>query len=429
MGQQTKSTKSKPRKRRNDGGNRVVFIIAAVLMVIYLGGRLSNAFSVAPETTPALHVTVNDSFTSDGWFFRNEEPIDNATGSSVKHIVYSGERVQQDAPLAIIYSDQESMDLSRQLDPLEERISLLDTALQSASDSSNIAKLDQVITLTIEQLAEQVKEGSGSSVASAASSLRTLSLRREAGNVDTNEVSAERDALVSEQSSLEHQLTGRTTELTASSSGYFSEVVDGYESILTPSSLDEMTVEQFDKTVAQQPSAENSNSLGKIVKGFNWYLAAKIPAEQAERLQVGQELTVNFTQASMESKVTVHSINHQGDSDTALLVMEGTEFSSEMVSMREQPIEIIIATYTGLKVPKSAVRVQEQTDSDGKTTQIPGVFILSGSIQKFKMINELFEADDYYVVKQSATDSDMLVERDQVIVQGKNLQNNMVVKT
>ena len=286
MGQQTKSTKSKPRKRRNDGGNRVVFIIAAVLMVIYLGGRLSNAFSAAPETTPALHVTVNDSFTSDGWFFRDEEPIDNATGSSVKHIVYSGERVQQDAPLAIIYSDQESMDLSRQLDPLEERISLLDTALQSASDSSNIAKLDQVITLTIEQLAEQVKEGSGSSVASAASSLRTLSLRREAGNVDTNEVSAERDALVSEQSSLEHQLTGRTTELTASSSGYFSEVVDGYESILTPSSLDEMTVEQFDKTVAQQPSAENSNSLGKIVKGFNWYLAAKIPAEQAERLQV-----------------------------------------------------------------------------------------------------------------------------------------------
>ncbi len=87
MGQQTKSTKSKPRKRRNDGGNRVVFIIAAVLMVIYLGGRLSNAFSAAPETTPALHVTINDSFTSDGWFFRDEEPIDNATGSSVKHIV------------------------------------------------------------------------------------------------------------------------------------------------------------------------------------------------------------------------------------------------------------------------------------------------------------------------------------------------------
>lgn len=109
--------------------------------------------------------------------------------------------------------------------------------------------------------------------------------------------------------------------------------------------------------------------------------------------------------------------------------MEGTQFSSEMVSMREQPVEIIIATYTGLKVPKSAVRIQEYTDSSGKVQQQEGVFILSGSIQKFKIINKLFDADDYYVVEQSATNSDMLVERDQVIVQGKNLQNNMVVKT
>ena len=55
MGQQTKSQQNpEPRKRRNDGGNRVVVITAAVLMVIYLGGRLSNAFSAAPETTPAL---------------------------------------------------------------------------------------------------------------------------------------------------------------------------------------------------------------------------------------------------------------------------------------------------------------------------------------------------------------------------------------
>lgn len=399
-------------------------------MVIYLGGRLSNAFSAAPETTPALHVTVNDSFTSNGWFFRDEEPIDNATGSSVKHIVYSGERVQQDAPLAIIYSDQESMDLSRQLDPLEERISLLDTALQSTSDSSNIAKLDQVITLTIEQLAEQVKEGSGSSVASAASSLRTLSLRREAGNVDTNEVSAERDALVSEQSSLEHQLTGRTTELTASSSGYFSEVVDGYESILTPSSLDEMTVEQFDKTVAQQPSAENSNSLGKIVKGFNWYLALRFRPSRPSVCRSVQELTVNFTQASMESKVTVHSINHQGDSDTALLVMERHRNSAvkwfpcansrSKLSLRPTPDSRC------RRVPSVCRNKQTATERPRRS---PGVFILSGSIQKFKMINELFEADDYYVVEQSATNSDMLVERDQVIVQGKNLQNNMVVKT
>lgn len=429
MGQQAKSNIPKRRKRRSGSENRIVFLIAAILVIIYLGGRVTNAFSATPETTPALHVTVNDSFTADGWFFRDEEPITGTSSDSVKHIVYSGERVQQDAPLAIVYSDAESMELSRQLDPLEERISLLNTALQSASDSSNTAKLDQVITLTIQQMASQVKEGSGSSVASSAAALRTLALRREAGGVDAAAVTGERDELISEQAVLERQLSGRTTKLTASSSGYFSEVVDGYETILTPDLLTNMTVDQFQKLIAQTPEADDGNTLGKIVKGFSWYMAAEIPAEQAERLKVGQALTVNFTQASMESPVTVYAVNQEPNSDTALLVMEGTEFSSEMVSMREQPVEIIIATYTGLKVPKTAVRVQDRTDSDGKTHQDTGVFILSGSIQKFKLINELFDAGDYYVVEQSATNSDMLVERDQVIVQGKNLQNNMVVKT
>ena len=429
MGQQAKNNIPKRRKRRSGSENRIVFLIAAILVIIYLGGRVTNAFSATPETTPALHVTVNDSFTADGWFFRDEEPITGTSSDSVKHIVYSGERVQQDAPLAIVYSDAESMELSRQLDPLEERISLLNTALQSASDSSNTAKLDQVITLTIQQMASQVKEGSGSSVASSAAALRTLALRREAGGVDAAAVTGERDELISEQTVLERQLSGRTTKLTASSSGYFSEVVDGYETILTPDLLTNMTVDQFQKLIAQTPEADDGNTLGKIVKGFSWYMAVEIPAEQAERLKVGQALTVNFTQASMESPVTVYAVNQEPNSDTALLVMEGTEFSSEMVSMREQPVEIIIATYTGLKVPKTAVRVQDLTDSDGKTQQDTGVFILSGSIQKFKLINELFDAGDYYVVEQSATNSDMLVERDQVIVQGKNLQNNMVVKT
>ena len=131
----------------------------------------------------------------------------------------------------------------------------------------------------------------------------------------------------------------------------------------------------------------------------------------------------------MESKVTVHSINHQGNSDTALLVMEGTEFSSEMVSMREQPVEIIIASYTGLSVPKSALRVEEWTDSNGEKHKDTGVFILSGSVRKFKVINKLYETDDSYIVEQSATDSDMLVEQDQVIVRGTDLKDNTVVKT
>nr|WP_297274625.1 HlyD family efflux transporter periplasmic adaptor subunit [uncultured Agathobaculum sp.] len=425
MQQQTGKKRKFPRSNVN---GRLIFLLVAVVIVLYLGYKIISAFSVGIETVPAVQVTVNDSITAQGWFFRDEIPVSGSTGESVKHIVYSGERVQQSAPLAIVYSDADALALSQQLDPLENRIDLLNTALQSATDGSDASKLDQMIVLSLQQMAEQTKNGSGTALNTSAESLRTLALRREADSVDTAAITAERDALVMERDSLNAQLSGHTTQLTAPVTGYFSEVVDGYEEILTLDALEDLTVDRFRELTETTPVV-NDQAWGKMIQGFTWYLVAEISQEDADRLSVGRSLRVNFTQASLETPVTVYSIVKDRASETALVVLSGTEFNSEMVSMRQQPVEIIIATYTGLRVPKEAVYVQETTTSDGQTNNQTGVFILSGSFQKFKIINKLYETEDYYLVEQSATNSDMLVEQDQIIVSGKNLQNNMVVKT
>lgn len=421
-------TEKKQKKSRNGLNSRIIFLLITVVILIYLGQKIISAFFVSIETTPALQVTANDSISTQGWFFRDEISVSGSTGESVKHIVYSGERVQQRAPLAIVYSDADALALSQQLDPLENRIDLLNTALQSATDGSDASKLDQMIVLSMQQIAAQTKSGTGTALNSSAQSLRTLALRREAGNVDTTAITAERDALIMERDNLNAQLSGHTTQLTAPATGYFSEIVDGYEEILTVDELDDITVDRFHELTNEKPIV-NEQTWGKMIQGFTWYLVAEISQADADRFSVGQNLRVNFTQASLETPVSVYSIVKDRNSDTALIVLSGTEFNSEMVSMRQQSIEIILSTYTGLKVPKEAVYVQEITTSDGRTQKQDGVFILSGSFQKFKVINKLYETEDYYIVEQSATNSDMLVEQDQIIVSGKNLQNNMVVKT
>ena len=421
--------KQRRRKKRAAPNTRVVFVLVGAVLLIYLGVMVIGAFSATPETTAAVHVTVNDSFTADGWFFRDEIPVTGSSSSSVRHIAYSGERVQKDAALAVVYSDEESLALSREIEPLQNRISLLDAALQTASESSDSTNLDQSITLAIQQLASQAKEGTGTALANSANSLRTLSLRNASDELDSFAIQTERDALAAELSALEQQLAGRTTELAAPTSGYYSEVVDGYENVLTLEEMDSLTLARFRELAENPEQVDSGQMLGKMIEGFTWYLAAEIPKEQADRLSQGQSLRVSFTQASMETPVTVYSVIQERGSDTALLIMEGTEFNSELVSMRNQPIEIILATYSGLKVPKEAVRIVSSTDSSGNTTQQIGVYIVSGGIQKFKIISEpLFETEDYYVVEQSATNVDMLVEQDQIIVRGRNLQNNMVVR-
>lgn len=404
----------------NKTKNRLPLIVIGAVLLIYLGAQVFSAFSGGIQTVTAARVTVNDSFFSTGWFFRQEVIVSGSASDTVQHIVYSGERVQQNAPLAVIYADEQSLSLSQSLDALNEQIALLDLAIQSAGDGADAAKLDQLITLQLQQLAAQLKSGAGAALSSSVSSIRTLSLRRSAASLDAGTISSQRDALVAQRDSLSQQLSGRSTEIAAPSSGYFSEIVDGYEGVLTIDSLDGLTPARLDELAAAKIAPQANETLGKIVQGFTWYVAAEITAEQAARLKVGQNLRVSFTQASIEVPVTVSRINKERDAETAILVLEGDDFSSEMVSMRDQPIEIILGTYTGLKVPKEAAGMQ-----DGQL----GVFILSGSMTRFKTINPLYETDSFYVVQQSATDAKALVAQDQIVIRGKDLQNNMVVRT
>ena len=422
MAKRTKPTQKQNKKQST--GLRPVLIVIPLLLVVYLGAQIYSAFSGSIETVSAVHITANDSFAANGWFFRSETTVSGSESSTVKHIVYSGERVQQDAALATVYADEQTLALSRELEAVDDQIATLDAALQTAGDGSDAAKLDQLITLNLQQMTALLKSGSGTTLAPAIESLRSLSLKRDAGNLDAATVSAEREALMGEQQSLSRQVTGRTNQITSPASGYFSEIVDGYEDILKPDQLDGMTVKDFRDLTKIEP-VRAGDTLGKIVQGFSWYLAAEVPVAEAERLQRAGSVRVNFTRASMETAVKVYAVNKERDAETALIVLEGNEFNSEMVSMRDQPVDIILGTYTGLKVPKEAARMM--TDSDGNSRL--GVFILSGSVTKFKNITPVFETDSYYVVEQSATDASGLVAQDKIIVRGKGLQNNMVVNT
>ncbi len=397
----------------------------AAVFILYLGASVVRAYSGSLETVSAVKVTSNDSIMGDAWFFRNEKVIPQTKTGAVKHSVCGGERVQQNAVLATVYATSEALESSRGIEPLEKKIAQLEDAMDSAGDSSDAAKLDQQITVSLQELAGDIKNGTGSAIGSTAEALRSLSLRKNAAGIKESEIEAEISSLKKELESLKLQVSGQAEVISSPVSGYFSEVVDGYENVMRPELLGKLNLAQLDNLINSKEAEVPEGQLGKVIQGFSWYLAVKIPKSESGRLKVGQDIDVSFTQASLESPVTVRSVSNSEEGENALVVLEGNAFGNEMVSMREQPVEIILGSYTGLKVPKEAVHV-ENYESGDRTV----VYVLSGSLQKEKSITDsiLFDAGDYYVVKQSASDADALVVQDQIIVRGKGLQNNSVVK-
>ena len=206
---------------------------------------------------------------------------------------------------------------------------------------------------------------------------------------------------------------------------FFLKLYDGFESKLTISSLDAMTASELENLDPSKITTTSSDTLGKVVQDFRWYFAMSVPKENVEDLSVGDSLLLRFAQVSSDIQVSVNDIRKQKNDENALLIVSGMEITPEILSMRYQSVEVIKEIYTGIQVPKNAVRIQ--TDSEGNSIQ--GVFILPDSISRFKPIEVLYETGNYYIVKQGTTTQNTgLVVGDRIIVKGRDLEDLKVVK-
>ncbi len=420
------------RRRRNS--NTVVVLVGAVAL-LYLVLQTVHALTNHVTTVAATRVTVENSIECTGIFIRDEVLAEEVTSATVKQLVSTGERVKNQSQLAMVYAGESALETSRELELLEDEVSLLRAALRSAGDYSDTARLDQQLTAAMRTLSVQVKDGIVTDARETADSLREQSLRRAAGGLETEALNAELEALETRRESLSSRVSGQTRAILSPATGYFSETIDGYEGILTAGLLETLSYEELVEILDNKPAPSESKALGKIVRGFSWYFAIPLPADQAHRMRVNSAVSLRLSQTGEVVDCSVYAIRKSEDEEHALVIVTGDRFTPSIVSLREQEADLILGTYTGLKVPKEAVRVEASTktaeDGSEATTSRIGVYIMSGSFARFKEITQIYEADTYYVVKQEITGpgaANALVMQDLIIVEGKEIKDKKVLK-
>lgn len=411
-------------KRNISTGPRLSIFVGVILvtfLVVQAIGGMMNGIG----TVKALRVTAESSFTANGWFFRDEILVQGVSSETVKHIVHNGEKVQKNAALAVVYTDTAALEASQKIALLNDEINLLSSAMQTSSNGGDASKLDQQIASQIAAISSRSHKGIVAGIESDTASLRNLCLRRSAGELDGTTLSAQMFAMTTERDALERQLVGRSTTIASPASGFFSQIVDGFEDKLTTESIGTLTLDEFSALDEFDMSQAKNKGLGKVVGSFRWYFVVSAPLPQMEGISRGSSLRLRFSQADEDIDVTVEDIRREKDSDSALLILSGMDITPELVTARFQSAEIIRTSYTGIRVPKAAVKIQ--VDPDGNQQQ--GVFILTGSVSRFKKIEVLYEADTYYVVKQGISSEDTgLVAGDNIIVKARGLEDLKVIK-
>lgn len=387
---------------------KIVMIILLVGVAIYLAIYAVRSLSDPFTTAMAYQDSLDDSVEVTGVLVREEIAL--SSGTAIMDILpEEGERVRAGETVAILYQSGDALDRKKQLQALEQEREQLQYALNSGSSLGDAAKLEQQIIASIQALRASTAGGDLSALESNALALRTQVLRREfaySASGDSAAALAETIADLDLQiSQLSAQSSYDTTSIYAPCSGLFSGLADGYESTLTPDTLDTLTAGQLSAISSGTSSAEGA-CVGKLITGDRWYFAAVVDPSTASRLLPGDTITVAFSRDfTGEVDMRVERVGDE-EAEGCVLVLSSSRNLKDVTLLRFQTVELIFKRYSGIRVPKQALHMETIASTDSETgekiqTQIIGVYTVVGANTEFKPVDIVREGSDYYLVTPS----------------------------
>ena len=403
-----------------------VLILALLLLMVaayVLYQVVDNLYS--PYQTVAAYAYEADEETAVSGYVVREESVLPSQESGILEITRSeGERVGAGQAVATVYADDSALANEEELAGLRTQREQLSYALESSSSSSAGVKLDNNIHAGIISMREDLYNGQYTSLESDISSLKSLVIQRSysASGASTEELQTQLDDVNSRISALEAQQQRSAQSVTAPSSGLFSAVVDGYESTLTPAALETMTPSQLSAVSADSSLSSN---VGKMIYGDTWYYAASMSDEDASAYRVGRSVTLRFTtELNRDLTMTVARIS-DSENGRRLVVFSCDEYLSEVTLLRRQSASIIHESYSGIRVPTAALRVEDGT---------PGVYCLVGMQAVFKPVTVVYQGENYYLVEPAKnaddtenTGTSRLRKGDSVIITAEELYDGKVI--
>ena len=393
-------------------------VLIGVAFLIYLFGNFAVSHYRPVVLVRAAQVTMDDAISATGYFIREEKVVKVDDAKTSEYNYSDGDKVAKDAALVTIYKNEESLQESQQLEDIKEQISQLES-LQNNSYVTNTSRIDQKITSEINSIGDAVDSGAYDQLSSHIHQLRAYALQSGSMNGNMKDISSQVKKLKTTQTSLEKKLQNQTSTISSEYSGYFSQTVDGYENVFTLDCIDDLTATSLEKLAEKNVSAGDSSNC-KIVSEYSWYYATILSKSEASRLKEKQEVTLRFSQPSDNVKATVYAIRPDSESGKVLVLFRSYDMNSDLVSKRKEVGSIVLASYTGLKVPTDAIHIND----DGQI----GVYIENNKISSFKVIDPLYKGSDYYIVKQGVIGDDSLVVNDKIIRRAKDIEDKKVVK-
>ena len=395
----------------------ILRFLVILIIVVFLGHQAISAFYNPVKTETAKFYTAVDDFNITGLIIRNETLVESLDGGVKHFLVSDGNRVSKNGVIANIYDNESASITVTNIENVKNKIADIEDILSyNDIEAANLDLINARVVERVNELIMSTATGEYGSVNNTAGNLLSAINRKQAAVGVAADLTPRLEALKSELSALSSSLPTVKGEIKAQQSGYFVSKTDGYEQVFKTDNLEELTPE-FLKSAATKDNG--ANVIGKIVSDYEWYIAAEVSLNESLNYKEGESLIITTSvKSSPELSVTVKKINISESSASAVIIFSCNEMNSELASMRSGPMSVVKAEYSGLKVPRKALRVV-----DG----VKGVYVLSGMQIEFVPIEIVYSTESYIICEKQSENGDVLMLYDEVVVKGKNLYDGKIV--
>lgn len=417
-----------------------IALVLAYIVFLFVTTNFLGSNNISTEIT--YRAKAEDVVKTTGLVVREEEIVNASASGVLVYDVADGDKVKGGGSIATVYNNEQDVASLKRIEEINKRITFLES-LGGASNTVNVGidTINKQINDKLIFLEKKINSREFDTIEPAEEDLMTSVYRKqmitgEQGNLEEkiSSLEAERDSL---QSS-----TGKPAGVIKSeSSGYFVSAVDGYENKVDVSKLDRMTYDELDAITPDETA--DASSIGKLIKGVNWYLVCTVTADEASNIsRNSDELSVRMPYALTETiPAKLYSVNQSTDPDHTVVILQCNYMSSGISRVRKEPIEIIVNTYEGLKISKKALHDDEVeytvTGKDGKETTgkktVQGVYVEYGNELVFKQVDIAFSGDEYIICNETPPEGVLysgstVTLYDKVVVEGGDLFDGKLIQ-
>ncbi|MBE7027074.1 MAG: hypothetical protein E7410_05920 [Ruminococcaceae bacterium] len=397
-----------------------IYIIVSIIVAIW-GVRYFMNKPV--QTEVARMIEHENTISASAVLVRNEITYKTQSGGSLQPQVFDEARVAKGKKIATMYTQGIDSALKAELDSVSEKIAKLEaTTSQNQIFGSDIMAIETRIKSGVSEVIE-------ASISSDLSNLSVISQELNALVGTQKEISGAKSPrqtalkeLYAKKREVEGRIDSSKKDIYSTGAGVYISGVDGCENFLTPDAVMNMSIEEFNslslpKRAEPKDKYEAGEEVCKTVDNGIWYVAACIKKDELGDMEKGDYVSVRIPELDTDKvDARVEFVSEQ-EGEYALVLISSKHYIKNVYSERCVNLDIIKNTYYGLKIPVSAIRVEDEQT---------GVFVNTDGVARFRKIDILYKNDEYAVVEKSAKEGYLRLY-DPVITNGSGIEVGKLV--